>query len=204
MRKLLVPALAALVLVASPLAARAVKTVTPLPNEVIGAAQITQVDVKVSDSAKKVFDALEDKAAHKKGFVSASGGTPPSASEQAEAAYAAMPFAEMFPHVVHDEMVKRKLTSGRELKLSLQLDTLKTADAGMAMLLGSQDQLAGVVTLSDAATGAVLGEYYIDVINFRSGLMGLAMRGSGVREKLAAEFAKHVAEVMGKKASTTA
>jgi len=196
MRKLMLPVLVALAAVSSPLEARAVKIVTPLPAEMMGAAQISKVDVTISESARKTFDALEEKAAHKKSAAKPAAGTP---DEQRAESYSTMPFAEMFPNVVHDELVKRNLTSGRALKLSLQVDTLKTADAGMALLIGSVDELAGVVTLSDAASGAVLGEYYIDVFNSSGGPLGLMLRGSGVREKLAAEFAKHVAEVMGKK-----
>lgn len=77
------------------------------------------------------------------------------------------------------------MTGGRAVKLTISIDTLKTADAGMVMLLGSTDQLAGVVAVTDAASGEHLGEFYVDVLNARAGLLGLAMRRSGVREKLA-------------------
>ena len=70
----------------------------------------------------------------------------------------------------------------------------------MMLLAGSNDQLAGSVELSDAATGEKLGQFYVDVINSHSGLLGMALRGGGVREKLAQEFANHIARQLTKKA----
>jgi hypothetical protein len=74
------------------------------------------------------------------------------------------------------------------------MDTLKTANAAMAWLASSSDQLAGMVEVRDAATDAKLSEFYVDVMEAHAGLLGMALRGGGVREKLAAKFATHLAD----------
>ena len=68
-------------------------------------------------------------------------------------------------------------------------------------VLSDADNDTSVVVATD---GATVNLFYVDVLNVRAGMLGLAMRGSGVREKLAAEFAKHVAEQLsgGKKLKT--
>ncbi len=180
--------------VATPAAARSVKVTQPVPAELIGASHVVEMRVTLSDAVKANFEKLEQKAAEKRaaaGLTLVSADAPVGDRPKAEH-YATLPITQMMPLVLEDTAREWGLTSGRPIRLTVELDTLKTADAGMAMLLGSSDQLAGLVTVSDPATGEKLGEMYIDVINSRSGLMGLAMRGSGVREKLAAEFSDKV------------
>lgn len=185
----------ALTLVAAqPLAAKALKIVTPLAAGVVGANHVVAVDVTVGEAAAKTVAALEAKAAAKRSAAGLSPADP--AAGEATDPYATLPLARMLPLEIRDVTTKWGLTGGRAVKLAVTVDTLKTADAGMAMLLGSADQLAGLVSVSDADTGAALGEFYVDVVNFRSGMLGLALRGSGVREKLAAEFAKHIGEAL--------
>jgi hypothetical protein len=109
----------------------------------------------------------------------------------------------MFPLVIEDVTREWGLTSGRQVKLKVTVDTLKTEDAGMAILLGSSDQLAGIVEVVDAAEGTSLGSFYIDVINSHGGLGGLALRGSGVRESLSEEFGLETSRVLtGRKSKT--
>lgn len=191
-------------IVTAPLDAKAVKIIQPIALGIAGANQVVAVDVTVGDSAHAVFDALEQKAAQKRTDAK----LPPANASDAPAptpeTYETLPFARMFPLVIQDETRAWGLTGGRALRLGILVDTLKTANAGMAMLLGSNDELAGIVTLKDATSGETLGEFYVDVLNTRAGLLGLAMRGSGVREKLSAEFAKHVGEVLSGRKSKSA
>ena len=187
---------------ATPAAARSVKAMQAFPAELVGAARIVETRVVLSEAVKANFEKLEQKAAEKR----AAAGLQPVAANQAFAArpteqeYATLPITRMMPLVVEDTAREWGLVAGRPIRVTIELDTLKTADAGMAMLLGSSDQLAGMVTITDPATDQKLGEYYIDVLNGRAGLLGLAMRGSGVREKLAAEFSdKLMKELAGKR-----
>jgi hypothetical protein len=166
-----------------------------------GPKMISEVDVKLSSTAAAAMTKFEDKAREKR----AAAGLPPIADGQDvagtvdKAQYATLPFGEMFERVVTDVTREKGLSSGRPLKLAVEIDTLKTANAGMALLAGSNDQLAGSVKVHDAASGETLGEFYVDVINSHSGLLGLAMRGGGVREELAEEFALHISRQLNGK-----
>ena len=203
MRLLIVLALA--VSAAAGADAKALKIIEPLPRDVLGTETVTTVDVTVGEQARKTFDALEQKAADKKArAVTATPAPAGQPAAPAEDIYAALPFGEMFTRVITGEMRDWNVAGTRPVKLLLQVDTLKTADAGMAMLLGSIDELAGIVAVVDAGSGEKLGEFYVDVLNSRSGLLGLALRGSGVREKLAREFAGHVAVALtGRKSKSS-
>lgn len=187
----------ALALVAStPVSAKAVRVIQPIDLAITSTSQISEVEVSITPATKDAFNALEKKAAQKR----AEAGLPPIdptqplAQRPSEAEYSTLPIAQMMPFVIQDVTKAKGLNSGRALKLKVELDILKTADAGMAILLGSSDQLAGTVSVFDIASGRKVGEFYVDVFNARSGLFDLAARGSGVREKLAAEFSKHVAK----------
>lgn len=182
-------AVLSLALIASPaLAAKKTKVIEPLPSELIGHATISSTTVVIGDTAQQNFEKLEAKAAGK------TSATPASATTATESdRYATLPFAKMLPLVMEDVTRAWGLTNGRPVKLVVTIDTIKTANAGMAMLLGSNDELAGTVVVADVTTGDKLGEIYIDVLNTSAGLLGLAIRGSGVREKLATAFAGQVA-----------
>ena len=186
-----------LALLATPaVAGRAVKVVEPLASGIAGAVTVVETSVTIGETARPVLEKLEAKAAEKRAaakLLPVSASDAPAARPQ-EAEYETLPLARMLPLEIDDVTRSWGLTTGRPVKLAVTIDTLKTADAGMAMLLGSSDQLAGMVAVTDASSGAKLGEFYVDVLNYRAGMLGLALRGSGVREKLAAEFAKHVAE----------
>ena len=183
---------------ATPALARAVKIVEPFTTGVVGHVRIQSTSVTLNEVTRSKFDKLEAKAAAKR----AEAKLPPldPASTAAERpprdAYPTLPIARMFPLVVEDEAQNWRLNGERAVKLDVEFDTLKTADAGMAMLLGSTDQLAGTVNVADANTGEKLGAFYVDVLNARGGLLGLALRGAGVREKLAFEFSKRIVQTL--------
>jgi hypothetical protein len=96
-----------------------------------------------------------------------------------------------------DEVTREAgLTSGRPLMLQIELDTLELANTGTAFF-GAEDRLAGTVFIRDAGTNEELGQLYIDVGGRNAGLLGLVTRGGAVRERLAAAFARRVAEALG-------
>jgi len=186
----------ALIAVSPAQAFKKVKIIEPIAADIIAKSHIVETRVILNENTKAVFVKLEEKAAAKRakaGLSPVDPGATPMARPKPDD-YATLPISQMFPLVVDDEAQDWGLTSGRAIKLTVEFDTLKTADAGMAMLMGSYDELAGLVDVSDAATGERLGEFYIDVIRFRSGLVGLAMRGSGVRENLALGFSQRIIE----------
>jgi len=194
-------ALAAALLVAA-CAPKAVEVVQPIPAAVRGHAQVAAVSVNLSPLARDLMQKFDQKAAEKRADAKLAPVDPnaPLAGKPPRDEYATLPFAQMFPLMVQDVARERGLTDGRPVRIDVEIDTLKTANAGMALLAASSDQLAGQVTVRDAQSGDKIGQFYVDVINSHSGLLGLALRGGGVREKLADEFAKHIADQLkGKK-----
>jgi hypothetical protein len=196
--KILVP-VAALLLAGC---VKPVDVVQPLSAEVLNNVMVSDVEVKLSPLAEGAMAKFEEKAREKRQTAGLApvdlasepfGGTP-------RDLYATLPFAHMLELMVKDETRDWGLASGRPVRLAVEIDTLKTANAGMAILAGSSDQLAGTVTVLDAGSGEQLGEFFVDVINSHSGLLGLAMRGSGIREELAEEFAIHISrQLTGRK-----
>ena len=178
-----------------------VEVLQPIPAALQNASMVSDVEVTLSPLATEAMAKFEEKARQKRaeaGLAAVDAAAEPAAAKRDE--YATLPFAQMFELVVKDVTRDAGLTSGRPLKLAVEMDTLKTANAGMALLAGSSDQLAGKVSLHDPQSGEKLGEFYVDVINSHSGLLGLAMRGGGIREELAEEFALHISrQLKGKK-----
>jgi hypothetical protein len=85
---------------------------------------------------------------------------------------------------------------GKAVNLRVTVENIKTANAGMALLLSSSDELSGEVVVLDPATQQPLGSFYVQVVNSHGGLAGLAMRGGGVREKLVEEFALESSRIL--------
>jgi len=191
MIKLAVPATALLLAACMP---NPVRVIEPVSAEIRGASHVADVAVAVSPLAADTMERFEAKARENR----AEAGLPPVppgglAARPSRDEYATLPFAQMMELVVEDVTREQGLQSGRPLRLEIEIDTLKTANAAMAILAASNDQLAGTVRVLDAASGERLGEFYVDVINSHSGLLGLAMRGGGIREELAQEFSLHIA-----------
>lgn len=190
--------------------------VDPLTAGLVSDNHVVAVEVIVAATAAEKMAEFEKKAAEKR---TATPTTPiaaiPTATDNTvgmplasvarpqKEQYDTLPFSQMFPLVIEDVTRQWGLVTGRPIKLTITVDTLKTANAGMAMLIGSSDQLAGMVAISDPVTNEKLGSFYIDVLNSHSGLMGLAMRGAGIREKLAEEFSLQTSRVLtGRKSKT--
>lgn len=178
-----------LVVMAAPAAARQVEEIDPLV--VLGQPlRITGVDIVFDPAFEEARTRLDDKAARKR----ATAGLPalavdayPTGQETADQ-YETLPFKQMAPLILRESVGKWGLQDGRAVRLRLSFEQMHTADLAMAWLAGSNDELAGTVTMLDAATGAALGTIRIDVVNTQSGLYAMALRGSGVREKLVDEF----------------
>jgi hypothetical protein len=107
--------------------------------------------------------------------------------------YSALPFASMFVRVMKEVARERGLVSGRAVRIVVEMDRVEVPGVAMAAL-GRGDRLAGQVKLVDARNGDMLATFYVDVDKVRPGLIGMMVRGTGVREKLAQEFAHRVAD----------
>lgn len=155
-----------------------VERVLPIPASVRGASMVSNVQLVVRQTAQSDIQRLDQRAAERRGT--------------AQAGYAALPFEAMLANTVRDVTREWGLTSGRPLKLVIEIDAARVVDTGRA-IIGGRDRLAGTVFLRDAATDEPLGQLYVDVGHSNAGLLAAAMRGGGVRERLAREFALHIA-----------
>src|SRR3546814_4938957 len=95
----------------------------------------------------------------------------------------------MMENLLGDRLAEADVNGPRNVSLGVAIDTLKFVSAAMTIIGGDSDQLAGLVTVKDSGTGEQIAEFYVDVLNSHGGLLGLAIRGTGVREQLAHEFA---------------
>lgn len=194
----LLVAVAAVPMSAVPAIAKQRTVIEQLPADIVDANYVGQVNVTVADSAAKKMAELEAKANEKRtqaGLPAFADADAPIPQDQ----YATVPFAAMMPAVMRDVTRKWGLTKergGKPVNLAVTIENIKTANAGMALLLGSADELSGEVTVIDAATQARLGSFYVQVVNSHGGLAGLAMRGGGIREKLAEEFALESSRIL--------
>ncbi len=101
------------------------------------------------------------------------------------------PFAKLLERSIREAAEQAGLTSGRALKLVVEVDALQLAGAGSA-LLGRDDRLEGSVFLRDAATGAGLGQLYVEIDRTNGGLISALSRIGNVRESLTRQFAADV------------
>ncbi len=170
--------------------------------DLVDASYVNAVRVTVADTATKKMAGLEEKATEKRAAANLPPYTPAEDGQETAVPpaeqYATLPFAAMAPLVIRDVTRKWGLTPerGKPVDLDITIENIKTADAAMAMLLASSDELSGEVVVRDPATGEQVGNFYVQVVNGHSGLMGMAMRGAGVREKLVEEFALESARVL--------
>ena len=149
--------------------------VLPLDRSIIAASRVQAIDLDVRPTAQASMAALDERAAGKEGE-------------------AGQILSELLPAAIMEASRAAGLNGGRNLRLLVELDHLEAASAGSAVF-GGEDRLAGTVFVRDAATGAALGQLYVDVNARTSGLMGLATRG-GVRERLVDAFAARVAKAL--------
>lgn len=182
----------------SPAAAKQRTVVEQLPTEIVDHNYVNGVKVIVADTAAQKMAQLEAKATEKRveaGLAAYTEGEGTIPADQ----YSSVPFAAMMPAVMRDVTRKWGLTQergGKAVDLVVTIENIKTANAGMALLIGSSDELSGEVAIIDPATQAQLGSFYVQVVNSHGGLAGLAMRGGGIREKLVEEFALESSRIL--------
>lgn len=194
------------VVASSPAAAKQYTVLEPLPADIVGNLTVASVDVTLGVDAAEMITKHDAKAAEKRvagklARINASGDASVGASATTAETidgdqYATIPFTQMFPRVMQDVTRKWGLTGGRPVKLLVTIDEFKTANAGMALLIGSSDNLSGQVEVQDAASGAKLGRFAVKVRNGHGGWGGLLIRGGGIREKLSEEFALESSRVL--------
>lgn len=173
-------------------APKPVKIVQPIALDARGQVNYQVIDVIVGETARKNVERFDVKAAEKRrdaklDAYSAGAGVRPTPDQ-----YETLPTDALLRHAIEDAIMARSMPSGRPLKVTVQVDNVRTANVAAAMLVSSNDQMAGLVTVSDAATGQKLGAFTVDVLSTHSGLGGMAVRGGNIREKMAQDFAEHV------------
>ena len=177
-------------------AADPVRIIEPVSSQVRGVSQVADVRVMVGELARAQVERFDQHASEAR---TRAGLGPPPAGRPPQEEYATLPFARMLALVVEDAARARGLSSGRPLRLEIYFNAVRTVDPAMAIVVASRDQLAGTVRVADAQSGEPLGAFHVDVINVHSGLVGLAIRGGGIRERLAEEFARHVARQLSRR-----
>lgn len=182
----------------TPAIAKQRTVIEQLPADIVDRNFVDQVEIVIADTAEDKMTQLEAKASEKRSEAglspfSAASDVPP--HEQ----YATIPFTAMMPLVMRDVTRRWGLTSergGKPVNLRITIENIKTANAGMALLLGSSDELSGEVVVLDPVTQQQIGNFYVQVVNSHGGLAGLAMRGGGIREKLVEEFALESSRIL--------
>ncbi len=189
MRK--ITALAVLVML-SACAPQHTKVIQPLDQNYRGALNIKNIKVTYSDLSVEKISALDSKLASK----GQESGTPEEIQYQ--------PFNVSFKEVAAKSLEERDGNGVNQADITIEVDNLKLANAVATILIGDIDQLSGSVKVNDSKTKELLSEFYVDVFKGSGGLLGLAIRGGGVREKLAAQFAEYIGDELGFEKTTVA
>ena len=184
------------VAVATPAAAKQYTVMEKLPAEIVGNLNVAAVEVVLGADASEAMAKHDAKAEGKRVAAKLPLHDASVATPLVQDHYETVPFAQMFPLVMKDVTQAWGLTGGRPVKLLVSIDQFKTANAAAAMLIASADVLSGTVEVQDAGDGAKLGRFVVKVINGHSGWGGMLMRGGGVREKMAEEFALESSRVL--------
>lgn len=150
--------------------------VLPISALVRSGSRVEAVAIEVRPTARAAVAALDQRARSREGA-------------------AALPLAELLTRRVVETSRAWGLTGAEPLRLTIELDALSVAGTGAA-LIGGEDRMAGTVFVRHAANGAALGQLYVDIDRRSAGLLGIALRGSGVREQLAEAFAAEIARVL--------
>lgn len=99
--------------------------------------------------------------------------------------------------VAKEHLEQRDGDSSVYADISIEISNFKLVNPMAAILVGDSDQLTGTVKVYDTKTKKLYTEFYVDVLKGSGGLLGLAIRGGGVREKLGLNFAKHIGDELG-------
>lgn len=159
-----------------------VKVVDPLtPQEAPNQVRLSAVSVTYSElAAEKISEDDRERAE--------------GAAEGEETELNKLPLTEVLSKAVRDEIAERGITGDTPVNIAISVDTMKYQNGMATILFGSSDQLSGSVKVSNAETNEVIADFYVDLIKGNGGLLGLAIRGWGIRERFAETFAEHVAD----------
>lgn len=87
--------------------------------------------------------------------------------------------------------------SARKVRVDIEILAYREPNAALAIVLGDTSQIIGNVKVLDFDSGAVLGDYYIEVIEGAGGLIGLAAADTtenGLGREFVEQFVKHLTE----------
>ncbi|UTW55961.1 hypothetical protein [Kordiimonas sp. SCSIO 12610] len=164
-----------------------VKVVQKLPDANVGALDVANVQVSYSDLTAEKIRENDAKRAER-------------AAKANEEKISHKSLSDLIVQLLNEEIAERQSSKTVPVDVKVNIDTLKFANAGLTILLGDSDQLAGSVEVIDRKTGDTISEFYVDIIKGSGGLLGLAIRGGGVREGMASDFVKEtVKQLYGKK-----
>ncbi len=152
----------------------------PIPASVKGASRVADVEISFRRQAAPAVAAMDRKLEARPGASAGEG------------------FRALLERSIREAAAEAGLTSGRALKLLVEIDTVQTADAASA-LIGRDDRLEGSVYIRDAATGEGLGQLYIDIDRTNGGLISALSRIGNVRESLARQFGSEIARALSGK-----
>jgi hypothetical protein len=152
--------------------ARQAEELLPIPASIKGASRIADVEVTIGRGAAAAVAAMDAKQG-------ANG----------------VSFAKLLDQSVREAAEAAGLTSGRALKLVLEVDRVQTASAAGA-LVGRDDRLEGSAYVRDAATGDSLGQLYVSIDRNNGGFISALSRIGSVRESLARQFGAEVAAAL--------
>lgn len=93
------------------------------------------------------------------------------------------------------EQLGQCMTGTTPADVKVRVEWYKEQEGAVTIMLGDATQLAGPLILSDPATGRVLGEYYVDELRFKGGLIGAAMLADA-ENSLSADYARNVCKVV--------
>ncbi|MEM9470192.1 MAG: hypothetical protein AAF988_08515 [Pseudomonadota bacterium] len=161
------------------------KMLKPLAEKQQGTLNIQSVTVSYSDLSAETIMAIDEKIkteAEKKGNSDS---------------IASQPLKSSMAKVTKEVLEARDSDTNDFANIYIEVDNLKFVDPMAAILISDTDQLSGSVKVVDPKTKELLSEFYVDVLKGTGGLLGLAVRGGGVREKLSAQFAEYIGDNLG-------
>lgn len=138
------------------------------------------------DPAIRSSMAIANTAVRYDSDVSVEGGLDQSALTQV----LAREFAEQVPQLADR-------TRARNVTIDVEILAYREPNVALAIVLGDTSQIIGNVKVLDAESRAVLGEYYIEVIEGAGGLLGLAAADTtenGLGREFVEQFVKHLTE----------
>lgn len=160
-------------------------TIKPLNPEDKGVRNIQEVNVSYSELAMDKLVAADEKLQEEQKEAS----TPEAIKYKS--------LKDALSNITKQHLEERDGNGELYADIEIEIDNLKLANAAAAVLVGDTDQLAGTVKVYDPQSKELLSEFYVDVIKGTGGLLGLAIRGTGVREQLSLQFAGFIADEMG-------